>query len=699
MSEKHSPGPFTDSTDMLPKAVARSPWVAAATAFLLVAGALCPTISAEDDRSPRVTGQVLKKKQLKKKQLKEKQLGEEQLGEEQLGEEQPVSAAQVYAYDLATYALEKVVTDQKGRFLFDKLPAGLYKVIAHKQGFVPAVEMLLRRNPEARQFMELHLTEEEPIEDPEGDEGYWQTRARIPADVLHQIQQLGLRSATPESQMPSAGGDSFAARMGAQGGTTQLGEGSGNAQLTDATVEVRGAVGQTRMTLDGRYAEMAPTDHEALAPSSEVRSMALSLDRPDQSRISLVASSGELAEIQGDETVDVEMEHYRLSWSGPMAGGTSELSAQLIDETQFYNSIFYADLNLPDASRTLNFQGTYNRDLTANTSLTTGMSYRQREGFYHLGPEESTLSDQVVGFFGVADSQIQPRVMVEYGVYSTLRDGELSLMPHGGVVVRLGADWRARTSVAQRLDSQRDETGSADLDDSFGGFDGTDRYPGFERFNAASFDDQDTCRQSGETCYEVSFEREEQNEGSLSVGAIHREFAETLRLYFSDDFFNRLESVLVVPGDQLPELKFRMVRQISPRILAKLESNIAAGGGGIFYATDERPYENQVRYLVTSLDTRFQRTSTGVFLAFHHLEQALNPVASQNGTGAENNISEMEIQRLQLMLTQDLSALVGIAPNLAVRFNMELSRGATPYSVTDDDELQKKLMGGISLSF
>ncbi len=178
------------------------------------------------------------------------------------------------------------------------------------------------------------------------------------------------------------------------------------------------------------------------------------------------------------------------------------------------------------------------------------------------------------------------------------------------------------------------------------------------------------------------------------MGAIHREFAETLRLYFSDDVFNRLESLLVVPGDQLPELKFSMVRRISPKVLAKLESNFAAGGGGIFYATDDQAYENQVRYLVTSLDTRFQSTSTGVFLAFHHLEQALHPVSSDE-TGSD----PVEVQRLQLMLTQDLSALADIAPSLAVRLNMELSRGTTPYTLTDDDELHKKLTGGISVSF
>ncbi len=47
----------------------------------------------------------------------------------------------------------------------------------------------------------------------------------------------------------------------------------------------------------------------------------------------------------------------------------------------------------------------------------------------------------------------------------------------------------------------------------------------------------------------------------------------------------------------------------------------------------------------------------------------------------------------------DLSVLAGIVPSLAVRFNMELSRGATPYSLSDDDALRKKVTGGISVSF
>jgi hypothetical protein len=34
-----------------------------------------------------------------------------------------------------------------------------------------------------------------------------------------------------------------------------------------------------------------------------------------------------------------------------------------------------------------------------------------------------------------------------------------------------------------------------------------------------------------------------------------------------------------------------------------------------------------------------------------------------------------------------------------VRLNMELSRGSTPYTLSVDNELYKKLTGGISVSF
>ncbi len=218
-------------------------------------------------------------------------------------------------------------------------------------------------------------------------------------------------------------------------------------------------------------------------------------------------------------------------------------------------------------------------------------------------------------------------------------------------------------------------------------------------FNTALFGKHDACSTLEEYCYRLNLAHQSADMENMSVGLVHRRYAETLHLYFNEDFFSRLESVYLVEGDNLPEVQLAATRRLAPTVLARLSSNLASGGGGILYATDQTFYENQVRYLVTSLDTQFEYTSTGVFIAFHHLAQQLNPI---EGTAQETTaVPEMELERLQVMLTQDLDVLSRLAAQWAVHLNMEISRGTAPETDTqfDDDELRKRVMGGLTVSF
>lgn len=593
------------------------------------------------------------------------------------GGSKPLAAATVFAYEVVSNAMKRVATDRYGHFLFGSLPAGMYQIVAYKQGFAPAVKPLLRRSPELHQFVDLRLKDE--TGDVRQAEGYWAVRSRIPTDVLREINTLIARheEGRPGSSLDGA---SFAGQMLAHGGTEQLGAGQGEAQLTAAEVGLQGNLGDLLVELDGRYQQLS---REGSIPDAAASSVALEIGGLDNdSKVTIAAANSHLAGLREGQVLPVGLERYQVKWSGRAGqNGHSGVRARYTEENNFHQPGWVTVSEIPDASRVLDVEGFYRGSLNEHTSLEAGLSYRQLDGEAASLPQlalgYTPLADEAIDLYGLAGSQIQPRVLVEYGLFSTVRDGGMSLMPHGGMVVQLGSsDWKARTSLSHRLEEERQEAA----------------YAGFR---SAFYSDRNTCRQAGEACYEVTFSRGSRNDDEISVGAVHRKFAETLRVYFSDDFFNRLESLFFVDGDTVPELKFRMVRHIAPRVLAKLESNFAAGGGGIFYATDALPYENQVRYLVTSLDTRFQQTSTGVFIAFHHLEQALDPIE----TASEGAAPEVEIQRLQLMLTQDLNVLADAAANWAVRFNFELSRGATSYTLTEDDELRKKLTGGLSVSF
>src|SRR5947209_14264381 len=104
----------------------------------------------------------------------------------------PIATAGVYAYQLSNFSLHKVTTDAQGRFLFQDLPAGLYKIIAHKAGFEPVVILLTRTTAQAYQFVNLELSQATTPKEPQGPapegEDVWSLRARIPADVLPDIE-------------------------------------------------------------------------------------------------------------------------------------------------------------------------------------------------------------------------------------------------------------------------------------------------------------------------------------------------------------------------------------------------------------------------------------------------------------------------------------------------------------------------------
>jgi hypothetical protein len=301
---------------------------------------------------------------------------------------------------------------------------------------------------------------------------------------------------------------------------------------------------------------------------------------------------------------------------------------------------------------------------------------------------------QTIDFFSRGGTRLQPAFLVEYGLFTTLLDGSVSLAPQGGVVLEMDGGWQARGSATHRVYQQSSLN---------------------PEFLPALFKESDLCEQRGKSCYEVSFTRHAGEDDTISLSAMERIVGQTLRLYFSDMVFDRLESIYLVPGDRVPEVRFVLSHRLSPNVKASLESSFAAGGGGVFLGADGRPYKNQVRYMVTSLDTRFLRTATGVFLAFHHLSQGQSTVGGSSpftpgGPGSSSpagslgstqsaSVANLDFDRLQLILSQDLSMLWNLASQWALQVDMELSRGTAPFLASTDTQLHRRILGGIAIKF
>ena len=592
-----------------------------------------------------------------------------------LGETNPLGAAGVYAYQLTDLSLRKVLTDAQGNFLFQNLPAGLYKVIAHKPGFTPVVVMLTRTAANTYQFLDLQLAPQPKDAKGKTGDDFWAIRARVPADVLHEIEKEETERSAPVFQLGSAkipqdmSVDRF--DFHAMTGVDQISD-AGEGQVSSGGLGFARQVGQMQVDLRGHFrqfnaGEFVPGGH--VGTGGEASTLSLNVEG-QESHISVMSLSNRLITHDGGRENPVAFDHYQVNWTqGVGANGRSDFAAQYTEENNFHRHGPIDPLDIPEASRSWRVEGAYTASLGEGNTLQTGLRYRERQfGLSALNRREDLPGQASVDLFGRGGVRVRPAVLVEYGLYSTLSDGSLSLTPKGGIVLQLNNNWQVEANASQRV-----------YEDS----------PFNPMFFPSLFEEGDLCEQGTESCYQLHFVRKSGEDNLISLGAVQKTVGETLRVYFSDDFFDRLESLYLVPGDEIPEVKFALSRRLSPQILTSLQSSVAFGGGGTFVAADRKPYENQVHYVVTSLDTQFQNTATGVFVALHHLSQELEPL-----NGPDRSSPQMEFDRLRLELTQDLNILFDLAAQWAVQLNMEVSRG--PIS---SDELRRRLMGGIAVKF
>ncbi len=685
------------------------------------------------------------------------------------GNASPLAAAGVYAYQLADLALFKVMTDPQGNFLFRDLPAGLYKIIAHKPGFLPVVTMVTRDTAKAQQFLELQLPPRGtqaiptsttgarsafpstpasgPTPAPQPDD-FWALRARIPADVLRDIEtsdaaaaagsQAGqTKAATPSvaglphdpgspggsgrgstvasaamssSDSSGLGASRFRTEVQAMTGVADVAQ-VGVGQVSGGKVGIAGQLGPVQVGLSGHFWQMTADSllpgaaaGTSRAPSGtadgKTSSMSLDLEAGPSSRITVTSLTNHLLPRTASGPGEaVGLDHYGVSWSQKLGENShSDFAAQYTSESNYNRQSAIDPAYIPGASRTWNVEASYTTGLGETNTLQAG--FRYSESLLGLaspstapGSEASAGSaaspfalntdglagiapnHQMVDFFSRGGTRLQPAFLVEYGLYTTLLDGSVSLTPQGGLVLQMDDGWQARGSVTHRVYQEN---------------------PVNTQFLPALFKESDLCEQGGRACYEMSLSRHLGEDDAISLSGLERIVGETLRLYFSDVVFDRLESLYLVPGDKVPEVRLVVNHKLSKQVKTSFESSFATGGGGIFIGADGRPYQNQVRYMVTSLDTRFLSTATGVFLAFHHLTQGQLPLGLAASSTA---VAPADFDRLQLMLSQDLSFLWNLAAQWALQVNMELSRGTAPSLASTDTSLHRRILGGIAVKF
>lgn len=586
----------------------------------------------------------------------------------------PLPATGVYAYRLADLSLRKVLTDAAGSFSFGSLPSGVYKIIAHKPGFLPAMIVLTRANAAIFQQVDFDLTPEEEFDVSETS-SFWSIRERIPTDVLREITIAnGAHDAATADRFSDV--TRFSAEVQAVSGAGAFATAQ-SSSMTGGDASLEAQFGEFEVAIEGSFRALDSDTGAAHNRSiGSANGIALRLDAGDadplNSRVSLTGHQAELG-LSPVAAQQVDYERYGLTWAADLGGGTSQLRADFTEEANFYRDPRLRQFEIPMASSTLQLQGEYDRDLGARSSLRTGLRYSSRSS---REPTPSAWGEEHQRFelFGVAGLEFADTVVIEYGLFTTMNEGEVAFSPHGGVIVDLGDVWKASATMRKRIRQETDwRVGFAPL----------------------YFGSAQECSSAEDSCYRVKFTRSAANE--LEVAGTLREYSDVARLYFSEDFFDQFDSVLFVPGDRLPELRFSVRQRLSPNISTRFQSSLASGGGGVLEGAE--PRRNRVEYVVTSLDTQFETSQTGLLLAFHSLQQSLEQVEGVRGSGASTSPESYDMDRLQLLITQGLGRLLGFGVNWDVLLDMQVSRGADPFQVADVDELRRRVVGGLAVRF
>ncbi len=588
----------------------------------------------------------------------------------------PVADATVYAYQVIEKSFRKVSTDGAGRFLFEAVPAGLYKIVAHKSGLLPVVLVLARRSADESQFVELDLEAKMP----EGDDSFWSVRGEVPGDVLRDLERgaFGLASALT----PEPGALDFVGEVGATAGRAELDDDL-VAELSGAEIGLRGLLGRLRVEMQGAFQsldsalDLGSPSASVNARSSKLR-VDLSSERAGDFGISAASRTWSGESVPAHRPIGLDS--YQLSYARELGEyGSTALDAQYIDETALVSASRFAPALLPLNSRILTLHGSFATSFDRAGEMRAGVRYR--EGLYSRD-RSRVLAEPLttLDLWSRGSIDLNPTYLVEYGLVTTLHDGNLSFVPRGGLVVRLRPDWQASFAASRRF-----------VDGGLDSF-GAD-------FAATLLEDALDCGDSDATCFEAQLAHHDGEVNHLRLRSSWREFDRTVRLFLQEDFFASGEGVFFVSGDRFPEIHASLGRRLGDSVVAHWTTTYAAGGGGQFRAANRRRYENEVAYVKTSLDTQFEPTATALFLTFQRFEQRLVP-QQRPGRRRTRLAPEVEHERLELVVSQDLSQLFNLASSWAVQVGMEVARGETLLTSTENgSETRRRLTTGVAVRF
>lgn len=327
----------------------------------------------------------------------------------------PVASALVIALDVATFEAFQTYSGADGKFSLPKLRGGVYKLIAVKAGFVPAIATLVPTSPDHR--VNLKLQPEKDARRRGANQEIWEIRGSLPKDILRELDAAMDTAPTVVAyEMPRLRG-----QMESMTGVTQQAK---NPAFAQTALGVQSRIGENwQLGFRGNMKRIENTlDDSAFgAPLAQSKTMSMELrsSPTDSYRVASVMSKWRYAKdiAPGDSEVDIEAHDFE--WERGPARVQVHYFAQ---ENLFRTS--------PYASDRIEIAG--DKQIVQTRRNDVGVAVRvTQETLHNLGERLRTADVSANGSF-----EIVPALMMHYGMAGRFAVDGREVAPSGG------AEWK-----------------------------------------------------------------------------------------------------------------------------------------------------------------------------------------------------------------------------------------------------------------
>lgn len=549
----------------------------------------------------------------------------------------PVGNALVIALNLQDFDAVQTFTGSDGSFALPALRHGIYKIIAVKQGFVPAIATLVPTRPQEK--VALQLEPEKQAGKRGASQEIWELRGSLPPDILRELDQMiEPAGAVVTYELPRFSGEMQS--------LTGVSNATASPAFAQTSLGVQGRLGDNwQLGISGNLHRIDdPTDEATFgAPIAESSMMQMELrsSSADSYKIASTKSRWLYADVGVDRAADVRAHNFE--WQRGLARVQVRYFAQ---DNLFQSSV--GGSNLIEIAGNATVMQTRRSDL--------GVSVRVTQESVDSNPESMQIADLAAnGTFAIV-----PALILHYGMSSRFGLEGQEFAPSTGAQWKIGGDTSLIASGQYKV---------------------LDRGPAALVMPSIVFWSEEG-RVLPKYAYSVGIVSGKDDNNRVSAIATISAVDSPLRVVFTDGYDHFWDGLRVDSGDIRRDLRVAYRREIG-KVLAFDFATTA----GTATSRDVSTSQRQKVYVTGDLQSTFMPTRTTLAVSYREIQQP-----------NESSAADYRAERINVRMAQSLYLPIDVKVLLGIELGRAQNSPFLLDTLTAAGE-SRKYIGGLALNF